>query len=89
MLVTIRWLSCMPMNGPTLGWAQITSMARLRDRWPSVPGGMTASRKRFSDIECSPLLSAIGRRWNSTSVSGPLMSQPVNTLASPCTSALV
>ncbi|MNT09298.1 hypothetical protein D3C72_1440760 [compost metagenome] len=89
MLVTMRWISCMPMNGPTLGCALMTSMARLSDRLPSVPGGMTAPRKRFSDIECSALFSAMGRRWNSTSVSGPLMSQPVNTLARPCTSALV
>ncbi|MNW16051.1 hypothetical protein D3C71_2147700 [compost metagenome] len=62
MLVTSRWISCMPMKGPTFGCAQMTSMARFSDRCPSVPAGITVPRKRFSAIECRALFSAIGRR---------------------------
>ncbi|MNT38453.1 hypothetical protein D3C72_1746450 [compost metagenome] len=64
MLVTSRWMSCLPMNGPTLGWLKRVSSAVLRAAAPGVLAAMVVPRNVAAWVEWRDSLSAMGNRAN-------------------------
>jgi hypothetical protein len=103
LLITRRWISWRPMNGPTLGWLAMWSSAARSEAVPPVPAGIVRPRKRFSDSEWCSGYSRIGVQLAAAgicsskkfqlqkrSAPGPASKpQPENTLARPSMSAPV
>ena len=65
LLVTSRWISCLPMNGQRFGWLNSVSSAIFRLSCADVFAGIVTLRKALVPVSWNCGYGCIGRRMRS------------------------